>query len=93
MFRMEIEEDNHNPAQMHPPPFPVHLSPPSSNGHNSFGGVRRGFNSGSNRTSPYPQVLVSNSDEHLYRPPPMRSVPNDPCLDSRLPVSKLLSSS
>jgi hypothetical protein len=92
IFRMEIEEDNRIPGDMNLLLFPVRCGLPSSNNYNSFGGVRHGFSSGSYRISPYHPVLVSNSAEHPYRLPPMRSVPSDHCLDNGVPVSKLLSS-
>lgn len=80
-------EDNYNSGEMPLPQFPERFSSPFSVNHNRFGGVRHGFNTGSNRTHPYSHV--PNLIPQPYRLHPIRSVPTDNDLNNRSQVSML----
>jgi hypothetical protein len=81
-------EDEHSPNGMPLCRFPEPVYATPSVSYNRFGGVRHGFNTGSNRTQPYPPVpsLVP-----CFRClPPLRLISNDPDPDDRSwVVSKL----
>ena len=80
-------EDNHNSGEMPLRQFPEPFDFPSSVSYNRFGGVHHGFNTGSNRTQPYPHV--PNLIPQPSRLPSMRSTPSDPDLNNRRQVRSL----
>jgi hypothetical protein len=80
-------EDNHKSGEM---PLSQFLEPfdfPSSISYNRFGGVRHGFNTGSNRTQPYSHV--PNLIPQPYRLLSMRSTPSASDLNNRRQVRSL----
>ena len=83
---MEIDQEEiynlNNPRLL---AFPAHEQHAASTSYNSFGGLRSGFNTGSNQASPYPSLTTP----HPRRLAPMRSAAGGPFSKFASQVSKL----